>query len=535
VSYRKWIVTAALTLPMTGAAQAPKPQAFSQALRGVMAQPEFQHATFGVELYSLDSQAPLFSFNGDKLFTPGSTTKLLTEGTAFRVLGPDYCFHTAVYRTGEIDKHGTLKGDLILVASGDPNLSGRIQQDGTLAFKDEDHSYGGLDAEVVAGDPLAVLREFATQITAQGIHRIDGRMLVDATLFPAAGRELGTGVFISPICVNDNVIDLIVTPGDAAGAPAKVTISPQVSYLKFENKITTGAQGGQADLDDHTSEDNPDGTHTVELTGSIPVDSKPYLQPYAVHDPIRFAQVLLEQVLRDKGIVLAEAKSSAAVDFAQLKKFYTEQNRVAEHVSPPLSEEVKVTLKVSQNLHASMTPYIVGAVAGHASTKADAKGFELEHDLLQKAGLDLAGASQADGAGGASSAFYTPDFMVHYLAWMATQPSFDLFHKALPILGRDGTLVKIQVNDSAAGHVFAKTGTYGSVDLVNRRLMLVGKGLAGYMTTASGQHLAFALYLNHVSLPLDTEAANRVAGQALGAIAAAAYQLPIDRSTLDGQ
>ena len=46
------------------------------------------------------------------------------------------------------------------------------------------------------------------------------------------------------------------------------------------------------------------------------------------------------------------------------QSFYTRGNQVAEHVSPPFTEEAKVTLKVSQNLHASMTPYILGAVLG---------------------------------------------------------------------------------------------------------------------------------------------------------------------------
>jgi len=41
--------------------------------------------------------------------------------------------------------------------------------------------------------------------------------------------------------------------------------------------------------------------------------------------------------------------------------------------------------------------------------------------------------------------------------------------------------------------------------------------------TKSGRKLAFAAYVNHVSLPPDAEAAQTVAGQALGEIAAAAY------------
>src|SRR5260370_27873151 len=110
-------------------------------IQKVISQPEFAHANFGIEFYSLDTGEVLYALNADKLFVPASTTKILTEGTLLAKLGADYRFHTRVYRTGPIDKHGTLKGDLVLVANSDPNLSNRIQPDGALAFVDEDHSY----------------------------------------------------------------------------------------------------------------------------------------------------------------------------------------------------------------------------------------------------------------------------------------------------------------------------------------------------------------------------------------------------------
>ncbi len=198
---------------------------------------------------------------------------------------------------------------------------------------------------------------------------------------------------------------------------------------------------------------------------------------------------------------------------------YVPDQLVAEHVSPPLKEEIKVTLKVSQNLHASMTPLILAATL--APKGSDRTGFDLEHDFLTRAGLDLSGAQQGDGAGG--NAHFSPEFMVSYLAYMSKQKDFQVFYNALPILGRDGTLFDIQPQSPAAGKVHAKTGTFSAYDPLNRRLLVTGKGLAGYMTTHSGEHLAFAIYVNNVSVPTEPDAVKRLTGQALGEIAATAY------------
>jgi len=120
--------------------------------------------------------------------------------------------------------------------------------------------------------------------------------------------------------------------------------------------------------------------------------------------------------------------------------------------------------------------------------------------------------------------------MVHYLTYWTTRPDYEVFFKALPILGKDGTLAKIQPNSPGAGHVHAKTGTFGSEDKPERKLMLNGKGLAGYVITKDGKETRFAAYVNHVSLAPDTDAAQQVAGQALGEIAAAAYDADLSNS-----
>ena len=514
-------------LVLLGTCEAQAPGTLAERIQQIVSRPVFRHANFGVAFYSLDTDQPIYRLNADKLFTPASTTKLLTEGTVLTLLGADYRFHTRVYRTGPISKN-TLKGDLVLVASGDPNLSGRIQPDGTLAFENEDHSYAGSpDTKAVPGDPLAVIRELAKQVAARGIKRINGRVVVDASLFPEGQPELGTRVMISPIVVNDNIVDVTATPAETPGAPATLKISPETRYVRFINNVTTGAADTRAAVRFNPDVANADGSHTVTVTGSMPVGKPSILYAYRVPEPTRFAEMVLVKALQEAGVRAKMADPAKQPDWQKLKASYTPENVVAEHISPPLAEEVKVTLKVSQNLHASMGPFLLGALLAHKTENIAQAGFDLEHDFLQKAGLDLSGASQGDGAGGATSAFFTPDFMVHYLAYMSKQKEFPIFYPALPILGRDGTLWNIQVDSPAAGQVHAKTGTFGAYNNLNRTRIVTGKGLAGYLTTVDGRRLAFAAYANNVEVPAnDPDATTKIVGQALGEIAAAAYDSP---------
>jgi PBP4 family serine-type D-alanyl-D-alanine carboxypeptidase len=304
-------------------------------------------------------------------------------------------------------------------------------------------------------------------------------------------------------------------------------VSPDLGLFKLTNELTTGAANSMPALRRMIVRDSS-GNVTVRLTGSYAVGGAPLVMSVPVDSPSELAARALVAALRDRGIAV-RGGAADHVDFARLAAGYGDSTRVAEHVSLPLGEAVKAILKVSQNLHASMMPYVVGAIAGHTTGRGAVQaGFDAEHDFLQRAGLDLMAAAQGDGAGGAPGAFYSPSFMVHYLAYMATRPDTAIFRRALPILGRDGTLWNIQAGTPAAGHVFAKTGTFSLFDPLNRRTIVTGKGLAGYMTTSSGQRLAFAIYANRIPFPPNYPGdAAMLVGQALGEIASAMWGGPI--------
>lgn len=503
------VLVVAASIGAARPASLPAQPAPNARIQAVMNRPEFAHAHWGMEFYDITSGKVIMSHNGDRLFVPGSTTKVVTMATAMQTLGPDHRFRTRVYRTGPI-KDGVVQGDIVLVASGDPNISNRVR-DGGYAFIDQDHSYGGQPLPV---DPLTTLRQMAQQVAAKGIKGATGQVIVDASLFREAGRELGTRIALSPLVVNDNVIDIVVVPGRRAGEPVSVTVSPKTSLLTVQATLTTSDSGTAPAVrmvEDSTNKDR----RFLVATGTVPVGPASNSR-WAVPQPSRFGEITFAEVLNDAGVSVIPRLASRPVDAAALAARYADSLVVAEHVSLPLNKEAVVLLKTSQNLHASNFPLLLGALKGGPGRN----GFDIAREWLTSEGLDLNGAVQGDGAGG--DAYFSPRFMTRLLAKVWTKPWAQDFKMAMPNLGKDGTLAQIQVNSPGAGKVWAKTGTFGSFDPLNRRQLVHGKGLAGYFTSKSGREIALAIYVNNVSVASGDPAV--VAGQALGEIASIAWE-----------
>jgi len=477
-------------------------------IQEIMRRPEFHNAHWGMKFYSPGKRQVIYSINSDQLFQPASAVKVFVAGTAFSALGPDYRFRTPVYRTGPVDE-GVLKGDLVLVAGGDLLLGGRVQPDGALALPEPDHTYDmHPDAVPVPGDPLRSIREIAGQVAAHGIKRIEGRILVDTSLFSEAkGEAGGTGKFtVSPIVINDNLVDVMVTPGSREGEPGALRISPETTYVKVINQTKTTApsaapasgmpQMGPGALRFADDVTNADGTHIVTLTGNIPLGSRPTLRAYRVPEPVRFAETVLAEALREKGIS-AKVDLLATPEYQALSAFHTHENRVAEHISPPLSEQVKVMLKVSSNPHTVQFPYLVGAIAGRDKENAKKTGNGFQEKLFKKAGMD----SPRGNSGGDFGEKYSPDSFIKFLTYMSQQSYFPKYLGALPIMGKDGSLAQVQVNSAAAGHVYAKTGTGLSMRLAavnsgtTKNAAQVFKALAGFIEPPDGQFVVFAVFL----------------------------------------
>ena len=142
-----------------------QPEALERQVTAVLQTPGYQNGHWGLFVVDARSGLTVYEQNSNQLFSPASVTKLFSVAAALVELGPDYRFETPVVRRGEIDAKGTLHGDLVLIAQGDLGMGGRAGADGTLLFKDDDHTYAGGNprGDVVTADPLAGLDHLAAK------------------------------------------------------------------------------------------------------------------------------------------------------------------------------------------------------------------------------------------------------------------------------------------------------------------------------------------------------------------------------------
>lgn len=469
-------------------------------IQAILGRPEFQGSRWGMAFHS--SSGPVYTLNPGELFVAASSFKIFIGATAFDALGPDHRLRTTVYRTGPVAA-GVLKGDLVLVAGGDMLLSNRVRPDGTLELRHPDHANPG--APPLPGDRIADIRHLAAQVRAAGIRRIEGKVVVDTSLF-REGRESiafnNAMITVSPIMINDHVVHAIVTPGDSVGAPAVIQSNPSTDHVRFVNEVST-VSGAPRRL--VVSEDG-------KVTGDIQLGSPPQYVAYYVPDPTPFATTVFTETLRDKGIRV-EGRTCPG---------RPHRVKVAEIVALPLSEQAKVMLKVSSNIHTVTLPYVVGAIAGREPINAKASYEEYRRSLFRAAGLPADPTGSVDGN-------FSADTFIKFLTHVSRRPYFAPLRDALPIMGRDGTLAMNQPNSPAAGHVYAKTGS--GVRFVPTGGAEVNKALAGYIRLPDRRWVTFAQFMNQTSPSI--ESANVLADQAqeaMAEIATCVYEMTGDKA-----
>jgi serine-type D-Ala-D-Ala carboxypeptidase/endopeptidase (penicillin-binding protein 4) len=441
----------------------------------------------------------------DRLYIPGSSTKLFSVSATLDDLGFDHRFKTPVYAQGSV-KDGTLSGNLVLVAKGDLTMGGRTTPDGAVAYTSVDHTYANdvPGATLTPEDPLAGLEEIAEQVREAGIERVDGNVVIDDRLFdppPNEDPDPNLDPWPSPITINDNVIDVEITPGKVGEAPESVTWRPQVAPYHLDVQAKTVEAGKPSTVSVSAASDG-----RIVLSGDIAADAGKLLRVASIEDPAAFARTALIEALEGADVSVGASPTGSNPSSKLPKKgSYKAEDQVAAYESPPFSEYAKLILKVSHNYGANLNVCLMAVKAG--STDCN-EGFPVMKSFFEKAGVDTDQVALADGRGGNPSDRFTPQAATDLLRYWLDQPQAKTFRTMLPELGVNGSLADDCKDCPARGKVFAKTGTVALPDFVNARL-IEAESLGGYLEVEPGRFHVFYLVINGATAK-DIEGALKV-------------------------
>jgi D-alanyl-D-alanine carboxypeptidase/D-alanyl-D-alanine-endopeptidase (penicillin-binding protein 4) len=441
----------------------------------------------------------LASQNPVRMFDPGSTMKTFAVSAALERYGNDYVFRTPVYRVGT-QSGDTLNGNLVLVGSGDLSFGLRKQPDGSLYYEnlpELDHSYAtvGLPGAVEPpGDPLSALDELATAVKAAGITRVNGDVVIDDRLFSPHRYPDG---LISPIWVNENLIDIDVTPGATAGQPTTINWRPRTASYTVETKASTVDATATTALD--ITEPTPG--HLV-VTGKIAASKTPTLLVKEITDPAAFARTAFMEALRRAGVaVTATATGPNPAALLPAKDSYSPADKLGEHVSASLAAYVKLIMKVSYNRGADLMTCLAAVKTG--STDCE-QGLVGEVSTAAALGVSKDQVFPFDGAGSDDKGRVTPTALATFYRQASQQPYARALADSLPILGKDGTLANVLTDSGAAGKVRMKTGNR-VVGTAADQIIVLGNSLAGYIEAKSGRQLTFMIGVGNAPIATAAE------------------------------
>jgi D-alanyl-D-alanine carboxypeptidase/D-alanyl-D-alanine-endopeptidase (penicillin-binding protein 4) len=433
-------------------AAAPPPSPLATRIHNLLAQSPLAGTSFwGIEIVDVSSSAPIFRANENHFFVPASTTKLFTSALALSRLGPAFRIQTTVSSAQQPDANGLLAGDLVLNGAGDPSLK------------------------------TADVEFLAEQIYQRGIRRVDGAVIGDDSAFlwepysPGWSIEdpvQGDGAPVSALTLNDNSVTLHLSPGS-------VSFDPPVPLFQVENQLEPNPIGPSI-----IHFERLPGSLNLRIWGTIQPDAKESTVSLSVDDPALYAAMVLFDALLRHGVSI-EGKPHAR-HRRPGEKFPAPSAPcvLAVHESAPLVDDLRLTEKTSQNLHAETYLHLVALQrAGLGSRSA---GLDELHDFLDVAKVPKDQYMLYDGSGLSRLNLLTPHAVTSLLSYMAKSTVNDDWFSLQAVAGVDGTLERRFKNVKIRGRISGKTGSLSHVS-----------ALSGYVTRKSGKQYAFSILVNN--------------------------------------
>ena len=395
-------------------------------------------ANLALMVQKVGASAPAIDYHSQQMALPASTQKVITALAALIQLGPDFRFTTTLETKGNVE-NGVLKGDLVARFGADPTLK---RQD---------------------------IRNMVATLKKSGVNQIDGNVLIDTSIFASHDKAPGwpwndmTQCFSAPpaaAIVDRNCFSVSLYSAPKPGDMAFIRVASYYPVTMFSQVRTLPR--GSAEAQYCELDVVPGDLNRFTLTGCLPQRSEPLPLAFAVQDGASYAGAILKDELKQAGITW----SGTLLRQTQVNEPGTV---VASKQSAPLHDLLKIMLKKSDNMIADTVFRMIGHARFNVPGTWRAGSDAVRQILRQQAGVDIGNTIIADGSGLSRHNLIAPATMMQALA------------------GYDGSLqYRAGLHQAGVdGKVSAKTGSLQGV-----------YNLAGFITTASGQRMAFVQYLS---------------------------------------
>ena len=437
----------------------------------ILSAPALGHAKRSVAVMDPDSGKLLYARNEKTGLNAASNVKLVTEAAALAVLGPEFRWKTTVLgmapaEGGKAVSAGELRGDLFVKTSGDPTLS------------------------------TADLSSLAASLSAIGLRRVRGGLVVDATAFdstvlpPAFEQKTDSAAFRAPssaASLNGNVVTVTITPGPSVGSAARIVLEPASPALLLGGSVITAAKGPAAP--EVETSDAGNGKTRVTVAGRIRIGAEPRILQRRIVAPEPYFGHTFKQLLGKRGITVDGAVRVEAAPKEGLRVLATRE-------SPTLAVVVHDLGKRSVNFAAEQLLRTLGGESqGRPGTFA--KGLEAVARFLDGAGLPRGSYVMKNGSGLYDSNRFSAEQIA--LVLRAALRDFRIaseFLASLAVGGADGTLAHRMAGSAAERFVRAKTGTLANVSC-----------LSGIVGAPGSRPLIFSILMNETPSPAAARAA----------------------------
>ena len=447
-----------LTLSLPFLSQAQQTAALAKAVTDLSKDDAMKHASLSVAVYNISKRSAVYTYNAQQAMVPASVTKLFTTATGFEKLGSEFRFKTLLAYSGEIEKNGTLHGDIYIICGGDP-LLGSYRYMQTL--------------------PDTVFAIWKRAISQAGIKAVNGRIYYDATIFDDQplhnswqwddiGNYYGSGV--TGLNFHENMFFVHFRPGSRVGNPAAIiNTEPAGINVHTINEVATGpARSG----DQVIVYGDPAATLRT-CRGTVPVDVPKMTIRASLPKAAEVCASLFTSYLRNHQVSVSGAASASINRPANLV-------HLVEYTSPTYYVIAQYTNMTSNNTYAEAIHKYLGYKAYGLGSYAN--GAKVVKDMLSAMRLNMGGIKLEDGSGLSRCNRVTADFVCRFLMEMTNKTFFDDFQKSMALAGEHGTVRNMLNGLPANISVRMKSGSMDGV-----------RNYVGYVTNGRGERYCFSV------------------------------------------